>query len=232
MNERDKQLIRQREEYEEMFFSNITDAMIKSDELDKLIADRLKHIEFKPSDNYFDSKKKYINDYKEDFDYSKEYENLKDLGEPFEYPYEYEDYFIDDYFEEVLDEHDDLKYWIDDYIDNQKQFIESIVFNVIQEEQYFENNDELKIDFEIEDSYPKNDYCYDNPYADVDFLNIDDEFPKMEESICSDDEIDSFHDVDELRNEKLIKNRQKIEKLLKNHITKDDTLDKIIKEKI
>ena len=44
-NERDEQLIREREEYERQYFESVIDEMMESDAMDRLIADRLEYLE-------------------------------------------------------------------------------------------------------------------------------------------------------------------------------------------
>lgn len=83
-NERNEQLIREREEYERQYFESVIDEMMESDALDKLIADRIKYID----ENF-------------DFEPSPEYQRLEQL-----YYQSYEERFKDDDPFDKFDEHD------------------------------------------------------------------------------------------------------------------------------
>ena len=158
--QRDEQLIKEREEYEKEFFSQIVDEMIKSDALDKLISDRLHYI-----DNHFD------------FEPSPEYQHLEELYcQEFDSDYQnknYQDYMSDDDFDN-LDEYDypegpdeninGINYPEPisniDYEHDEPQLNDLIEMEESNIEDYYDINEHTP-DFEIPDEY------YANLYQDL-----------------------------------------------------------------
>lgn len=123
-SERDKELIRQREEYEKEYFSSIIDEMIESDALDKLIADRLEYLENQLELDGSDDLKAFEIIKEDDMDavdiYNDlEYNNLVDL-------------IIND------NKDDSIKHLIDEHVEDEKAFMDSILIDVIQEQDMFQ----------------------------------------------------------------------------------------------
>jgi hypothetical protein len=140
-----------------------------------------------------------------------------------------------DYEPDFFDYDDRDEYWYDPHFD---QPDESVIdpFDSFGEIDYPEG--EPKYSYPVETDY------HDKLQMDFEkyqrrkerlFGYTDEELPEPEDDLIleppEDDESD-FDDVDEKRNQLLIENRQKIESKFKDHFIKDDTLDKIIKEKL
>lgn len=84
-DKRDEQLIKEREEYEKAFFSQIIDGMIESKALDTLISNRLEYIDenfdFEPSPAYERLEKLYYAEYDTQFQ-----EQISDVDDYIDYP--------------------------------------------------------------------------------------------------------------------------------------------------
>ena len=277
-NERDQELIRQREEYEKQYFSSIIDEMIESDAMDKLIADRLEYLEnqLELEDlRAFECIKAENMDAVEIYN-DLEYNNLVDI---------------------VINDNKDgsIKQLIDEHIEDEKAFMDSILIDVIQKQDMFQKAiDEMvvkhfEMEYEPQRFDYEHDYWYEQPYrgeywpsedesvkdpfdslGDIDYpegyverdfnqecpreyyeydfdeedfdthnenhyidsqIDIEEKYQNQIENRPKEDTVE-YEDVDELRNRKLIAEREKVETLFRDYFTKDDALENIIKQKL
>ena len=355
-------LIEEHEKDEKEYLERIIDDILESDELDRLIADRLEyidnHFDFEPSPVYEQLEEIYLQQYDsmesayngdgfqeyipnddpfdslEGYDYPEgPDENIDGIKYPGQYvpvyhevnEPDYDELYADepdyeDYYEEEIEEPDfeepdyaklyeeiiqeaeiekyeedyNLKNLIEQHITDEKEFLDSILIDVIQEQSYFEKAIDELIFEHIEEEYLPQDFDYEPDYwYDDSFENWSDEVWPEDESIKdpfdSLDDIDypdfeprnydfnvpeyhddeeekwlelemlkmekaetmleppeeiileppeeekiiEFVDEDDLRNQELIKNYvDNIKESADNYLSKDNTLDKIIKEKL
>lgn len=337
-----EQLIEAHEKEEKEYLERIIDDILESDELDRLIADRLEyidaHFDFEPSPVYEQLEEIYLQQYDsmesaydangfqeyipnddpfdslDGYDYpegpDENIDGIRYPGQYIEYPEvdepDYDDYYDDeldepdfeepDYaelYEEIIreaeieayEENNDLKSLIEEHITNEKEFMDSILIDVIQEQSYFEKAIDELIFENIEEDYSPEyfdyepDYWYDDPfenwtddfwpedesikdpfdsfgeidypdfepkndyYEDFDFDEENEiwlarEILKREKAEAKfeppeEENIIEFVDEDDLRNQELIKNYvDNIKESADNYLSNDNTLDKIIKEKL
>lgn len=180
-NERDAQLIREREEYERQYFESVIEEMMESDAMDKLIAERMKYLET-----------------------HLELENLEELtiyeshkGDKIDFIEDYEDLacnnLLDIIINEKADDDESLKSLIDEHVQDEKAFLDSLLIDVIQEQDLFQKAiDEMivehfKMEYEPERFDYEQDYWYHEPYNGP-------IWPYEDESIK--DPFDSLGDID------------------------------------
>ena len=254
----EEDLIKQFEEFENSFLDNIIENMVESDEFNMLMADRLEYIndnfDFQPSPAYeeleqllyqemealFEDENK-IENYEfpiaedgsdiEGYDYPEGYNDIPfdygnaetfldddfeghsyDLGELYDLheisEKDYQEYLIDSLIDDSEDKY--MEKLIEEHLEDEKNYLDSIVKDAIQEGYYFTK----AIDKTI----------FDHINLDYENQSIDYEespqywFKKPLES--SSNKEDNEND------------EQKVQSMLKNHFTKDETLDNIIEEKI
>lgn len=180
-NERDEQLIREREEYERQYFESVIDEMMQSDAMDRLIADRLEYLEGNlelenlEELTVFESHKEDALDIVEDYE-DLAYNNLLDL-----------------IINEKAEDEDSLKGLIDEHVRDEKAFLDSLLIDVIQEQDLFQKAiDEMivehfKMEYEPTRFDYEPDYWYREPYNGP-------YWPDEDESIK--DSFDSLGDID------------------------------------
>lgn len=159
--QRDEQLIKEREEYEKEFFSQIVDEMIKSDALDKLISDRLhyidNHFDFEPSQEYRHLEELYCQQFDSEYQ-NKDYQDYMPNNDDFDNFDEY------DYPEGPDENIDGIKYPEPisniDYEYEEPQLNDLIEMEESDIEDYYDINEHTP-DFEIPDEY------YANLYQDL-----------------------------------------------------------------
>lgn len=131
--------------------------------------------------------------------------------EPDYFDYSTSDYWFDRPDESIIDPFDSLGDV--DYPDEEAMFS-----NKNPVEMYHED---LQNDFERYDSQLVEGFDYDDiPIPEGDLI------------LEPPEEVFDFVDNEELRNQKLIENQEKIETIFKDYFTRDDTLDNIIKQKL
>ena len=157
-------LIKEREEYENEFFSDIVDDMIESDEIDHLISDRFEYIDeyfdFEPSPEYqhmeelyFDRHCNYNGEEKDDslIDYT--------IDDEFEEGYDYPEgpeenmggvYFNESYYKEPYEWQLDNEPDFDDVLDEQYEYYEKQQER-LRDEYYQELYNDVVSDVEISD---------------------------------------------------------------------------------
>lgn len=237
----DENLKKEFEEFEHGFLDYVVENMLDSDEFNMLMADRLEYIndnfDFEPSPEYLELEQIYyqemealfedenkIEDYEfpiaedgsdiEGYDYPEgyndivpyEYESLFYDEEDYEIsPEEYQEYLIDTVIDDSDDEH--MEKLIEEHLQEEKDYLDSIVKDAIQEGFYFTKAidkvifDQIGLDYEDQSI----DYEDSPQYW----------FDKQLESSDSENG-----------------NEEKVQSMLKDYFTKDDTLDNIIEEKI
>lgn len=285
-DDRTRQLIKEREEYEEQFFANVVDEMMQSEAFDNMVAERFAYLENKfdleKLENIYIIENQLINSDFINQDDLNLYDNLMDS-------------IVNTEFEENENQ---FKQLIDEHIKDEKHFLDSILIEVIQMQDSFQKAidemilDDFKIEYEPQYFDYEPDYWYDRPsfdtlwasdedesvkdpfdsLGDIDYpegyvekadpfiyeryddfeeeleiLRYDESAEQFEENPIeaeSDEDLKrnlsqieiseaiEFEDVDDKRNRQLIEEKEKIESVFKEYFAKDDTLDKIIKQKL
>lgn len=268
LDERDKKLIEDREKYEEAYFEQVIDEVMREEALDKLIAERLEYIDksfdFEPSpaydrleEIYYENAERQIQEQIEDVDDYIDYpegpdENLngiihhepvyEEIGSDYldvkideemkkvelqefieENPEELYNHVVDEAFLKYQDEQEkQLQELIKQHCKEEKEYLDSILIDVLVEESYFEKAiDEIIFD-EIGLDYEEDLFDYENdemPWYDSNSY-------KPDESVI--DPFDSLGDIDYPEGEI----RQKADLVFKDYFTQDDFLDKIVKRKL
>lgn len=243
-DERDKKLIEEHEKYEKEYFENVIEVMLKEEALDNLIAERMEYIDdsfdFEPSPEYKHLEELYYDDYDSQFQ-----EKISDVDDYIDYPdgpdenlsgvtygeqfnvdleqdYEIEfemnqlEEISEDFYGQLVDnafleyQNDEEKYMdelIKQHLEEEKEFLDKILVDVIVEENYFEKSiDELILD-EAGLDYEPELFDYEN--------NL-----KIKQSELK------------IKDNQVYENKDEIESVFKEYYTKDDTLNKIVKQKI
>ena len=212
--QRDEQLIKEREEYEKEFFSQIVDEMMKSDAIDNLISDRLHyiddHFDFEPSPEYQRLEELYY----QQLDYSNQnddFDNLESIDYPegpdeniggVKYPepvsnidYEYEESQFEDLIER---EESDIEYSHEPYFEISNEYYANFYKDFIKDMDDNEEFDE-NLDLLIEEHVNEEKELFDGFLVDV--IQEEQYFQKaIDELIFEEIEIDyepDYFDYDE-----------------------------------
>lgn len=242
--------------HEDEFYEEVIEFEKDLEIYDQQFDDYYEYSEPKIDDYGFDEYEKMENHYSQLYEqmigeafeeYSEESENLENL---IKIHLKEETEFLDNLlvdtivedhlFEKAIDEliFDEIgmdypeDYFIHGYGDECYPADESIIdpFDSFGEIDYPEGNeDEMNKFYESINFYDEEcEMDFERPYDD--YYDV----PEPEEVILEppEEEIIEYKDIEEVRNNYLIENQEKIENIFKDYFTKDDTLDKIIKEKL
>lgn len=230
LNKMDKKLIEQQEKYEDAYYDQLVDEMLREEALDKLIAERFEYIDdsfdFEPSpgyqqldefyhshyDNKFQNESRGIegnDDYIDYIDYPDgPDENLNGVNyeehyhememEYEKFPPEFYDQFVEDALHEYQNDDDELEFFIKKHINEEKEFLNHMLEEIIIEENYFKKAIDELIFEEIDLNYEPALFNYEE---DIIIIKKDED-------------------------------KQKVHSVFKNYVTKDDKLDNVVKQKL
>ena len=239
INEHDKKLIEEHEKEEE-YYENIIDLVLEEEEaLDKLIAERMEYIEdsfdFEPSPEYERLEELYYESYDNQFQ-----EQISDVDDYIDYPegpdenlngIKYgEEYFDDFEIEWDIDQLEDVspdfyEQLVDDafeYQNDEDRYLEDLIKQHLEEEKTFLDN--ILVETIVEES------IFEKAIDELIFEGID--IPYEPELIDYETNVKIRLSELKTENNQLNENKEEIKSVFKDYYTKDNTLNKIIKEKL